>query len=233
MFNFYQKAQICYAYLSGVDVTQKADITSQMKKSRWFSRGWTLQELLAPANLVFYDKNWTIIGSRAEMEALLTSITGIDGITTWKESSIAQKMSWASKRETTRDEDVSCLLHLLFPLTSEKLAYCLLGLFEVNMAPLYGEGMRGAFLRLQLEIIAKSDDESIFAWQDRDDISGGLLAASPAAFANSSNISTSYFEVNEELGDREPFCMTNKGLRMDIFVLVDPSDNDEILAPLV
>lgn len=101
------------------------------------------------------------------------------------------KMSWISRRETSRDEDM---------------AYSLLGLFDVNMPLLYGEG-RKAFMRLQLEIIKKSDDESIFAWTS-DIRTSGMLATWPTAFAMSGDIMGSPTSLKERL----PYAMTNKGL---------------------
>src|SRR5271168_851945 len=86
-------------------------------------------------------------------------------------ASVAQRMSWASKRKTTRVED---------------LAYCLMGMFGINMPLLYGEGER-AFIRLQEEIIKVSDDHSLFAWKSFAN-HDGLLASSPAAFLDSGNI---------------------------------------------
>ena len=114
----------------------------------------------------------------------------------WKRACVAQKMSWASGRQTSRVEDV---------------AYSLLGLFDVNMPLLYGEG-RKAFYRLQLEIIKQSDDESIFAWIAGRNLSlTGMLAPWPDAFKSSGMIMLS---VDKHL--RPPFAMTNKGLEMRI-----------------
>ena len=101
------------------------------------------------------------------------------------------RMSWASERKTTKPEDI---------------AYCLLGMFDVNMPLLYGEGEK-AFMRLQIEIIRKSDDESIFAWTSQDDL-WGMLAASPRAFKDSGRVVN--FQLKPEL--RKPYSMTNKGL---------------------
>lgn len=108
---------------------------------------------------------------------------------------MANRMAWASKRETTREEDM---------------AYCLMGLFNVNMPLLYGEGMK-AFLRLQLQILQQSDDESIFAWT-QNCLLDGLLAPSPANFSNSFNVS------RLEHTSRRPYAMTNKGLHIDLEV---------------
>jgi hypothetical protein len=125
-----------------------------------FSRGWTLQELIAPRSVLFFDSNWqTNLGNRSRSSKLhlalmLASITRIDaelltGSRSLQSYCVAQKMSWASHRKTTRTEDI---------------AYCLLGLFELNIPLLYGEGDR-VFVRPQEEIIRSTADSSIFAWK--------------------------------------------------------------------
>lgn len=92
------------------------------------------------------------------------------------------------------------------------MAYCLLGIFDVSMPLLYGEGGEKAFVRLQEEIMKSSDDHSLFAWRDLDRQYAschGLLASSPAKFAKSRNI---VFTDNPE--DNAPFSVTNKGLSL-------------------
>jgi len=108
-------------------------------------------------------------------------------------------MSWASRRETTRPEDQ---------------AYCLLGIFGVNMPPLYGEGP-SAFLRLQLEIMRISNDETIFAWEDDSVTSSGLLAVSPSAFRYSYDI-VALVSLKTQVAQRPPYSMTNKGLEISV-----------------
>lgn len=112
---------------------------------------------------------------------------------------VAKKMSWVSKRNSSRSEDM---------------AYCLLGLFEVSMPLLYGEG-RKAFIRLQLEIIRKTDDESIFArtLPCHSFETHGMLATWPDAFAGSSNMTTSQPFQRDDF-ERLPYSMTNKGLQL-------------------
>ncbi|KAJ2985777.1 hypothetical protein NUW58_g5354 [Xylaria curta] len=177
MFRWYRNAKICYAYLS--DVTDEDDLDS----SRWFSRGWTLQELIAPKNIMFYSSNWTVLGSKSELENWLQEITGIDALVlstgNFSQVCVAKRMAWAANRDTTRVEDR---------------AYSLMGIFDVNMPLIYGEGEK-AFLRLQQEIMRVSDDQSLFAWGAPSlfsDIHGfrfsripqmrGLFANSPAEF---------------------------------------------------
>ncbi|PWY93711.1 hypothetical protein BO94DRAFT_422855, partial [Aspergillus sclerotioniger CBS 115572] len=125
-------------------------------KSRWFSRGWTLQELIAPKEVHFYNTNWIMIRTKysaGTLEQLLENITGIPGQCLAQHRSpysysVAQRMCWASMRQCKRVEDI---------------AYFLLGIFDVNMPLLYGEGPR-AFVRLQEEIMKEIDDHSLFAW---------------------------------------------------------------------
>lgn len=144
MFRWYSNAAICYAYLSDVSLTTKGI------QSRWFSRGWTLQELIAPRNIKFYTMKWEFIGTKQSLCKSIAGITGIDeetllDPTSLSSASVGHKMSWAAKRQTTRTEDV---------------AYCLMGIFDVNMPLLYGEGEK-AFIRLQEEIIKENDDHSL------------------------------------------------------------------------
>ena len=179
MFRWYQRAEVCYVYLSDVDSKGTTHSPpSIIHDSRWFTRGWTLQELLAPAVVVFYDKHWTEIGTKRSLQKEISSETGIqhDHLFSPMDACIAVKMSWASRRTTARREDI---------------AYCLLGLFDLNMPLLYGEGEK-AFFRLQYELLQSGgDDESIFAWEDVNHqffMYSGILAPSPAAFASSGNI---------------------------------------------
>ncbi|KAK5163435.1 uncharacterized protein LTR77_010617 [Saxophila tyrrhenica] len=152
----------------------------EFQKSEWFTRGWTLQELLAPACVYFFNSRFEYIGSRYDHKNLIAQTTGAHVACLGRRqyvhsASIGTRMIWASSRKTTREED---------------LAYCL---FDVNMPLLYGEGQTNAFMRLQLELIRKSDDETIFSWARQSttfEIRGtyrwkGLLAQSPADFGNS------------------------------------------------
>jgi ankyrin repeat protein len=179
MFRWYEEAEECYAYLADVppnSINRVASVIgSNFRESRWFTRGWTLQELIAPLSVQFLDKEWQEIGTKLDLQQTISEITGIPGSfllgDELRHASVAQRMSWASMRETTRIED---------------LAYCLMGLFGIYMPMLYGEGER-AFIRLQEEIMKVSDDHSLFAWRSMEN-HGGILATSPAAFANSGNI---------------------------------------------
>jgi hypothetical protein len=205
MFNWYRKAQVCYAYLRDVPAGGVGEDHlregSLFRRSEWFTRGWTLQELLAPRSVVFFDRDWVDIGTRYSLRSLVSAITGVKDMDNFERACVAQKMSWASRRQTTRIEDQ---------------AYCLMGLFGVNMPPLYGEGSK-AFYRLQLEILKGSDDESLFAWIDQgdyeDDLGVGIFAPSPAAFSDSGNVMREWFDP-----EKPEFTMTNKGLRMELLL---------------
>ncbi|KAI6118069.1 heterokaryon incompatibility protein-domain-containing protein [Pisolithus sp. B1] len=185
MYRWYENSQVCYAYLGDVE---EPSLPSQRNNSRfskskgwpeWFVRGWTLQELVAPKQLEFFNRNWTYIGNKRRLAPTLEKITRIpvnilgQGLTS-KRLSIAQIMSWAADRQTTRVEDRS---------------YSLMGLFGVSMPMLYGEGEK-AFQRLQLEIMRASNDQSIFAWDPygRTPRYGNVLADDPSYFQDCNNI---------------------------------------------
>lgn len=210
MFEWYHAAEVCYAYLADVSSVEvdRYDFNSPFRQSRWFTRGWTLQELLAPATVVFLNQDWVEIGTKSSLAHVISAITRISrrDMIDFKNANIAVKMSWASSRETTRVEDT---------------AYCLLGLFGVNMPLLYGEG-RNAFIRLQLEILSKSDDETIFAWEGTSRMDTGLLASSPVEFSKSGNIRRVLWD-----GDRPEYSMTNRGLRMELTLLQQKNGSHE------
>ncbi|KAI6042311.1 hypothetical protein EDC04DRAFT_991756 [Pisolithus marmoratus] len=186
MYAWYENSDRCYALLHDLDdqvlPTQRDQNFSEFNSwPKWFSRGWTLQELIAPAHVQFFNRHWEVVGNKKVNSDALSVITGISTDVLVKglgssNPSVAQIMSWAANRSTTREEDR---------------AYSLLGLFGVHMPMLYGEG-KGAFLRLQLEIIRMTNDQSIFAWcwTGRKDTgrSGSFLADDPSYFHDCSNI---------------------------------------------
>ncbi|THU96029.1 HET-domain-containing protein, partial [Dendrothele bispora CBS 962.96] len=205
MYRHYGGSGVCYAYLVDVSRDEMA-VSVSLCKSRWFTRGWTLQELLAPSNVIFYDKDWLEIGTRNSLADLISVITRIPtsvlkGDQDLKSCGIAQRMSWAAERRTTRAED---------------LAYCLMGIFGVGMPTLYGEGAIRAFIRLQEEIIKYSDDTTIFAWRANTSPKNqarGLLAWSPSEFIDSGKITAvqglaTYFLPSSN------HIVTNRGLRI-------------------
>jgi ankyrin repeat protein len=194
MYRWYQEADVCYAYLA--DVESK----SEFSNSKWFTRGWTLQELIAPSRVKFLNKKWRDLGTKKSLRQDVSDCTGIPvGILTGDNDletfSVAQRMSWAAKRETSRIEDR---------------AYCLLGIFRINMSLIYGEG-ETAFIRLQEEIMKVSADHSLFAWKSVDN-RGGLLATSPAAFIDSNNIvQFSPFDTFNS-----PLTVSSKGINLEV-----------------
>ena len=212
MFRWYKEASECYAYLCDVTGSHETEVQRDqaLKKSEWFTRGWALQELLAPSSVFFVANDWrTILGSVSSLAFLISAITGIGVIYLLKRkdlfsASVATRMSWMSKRQCTRIED---------------LAYSLMGIFNVHMPTLYGEGQT-SFLRLQLEILKMSNDESIFAWtlpkawMGHEGAELGLLASSPSFFYDSRGIQ---YEVYDS--DRPPYSMTNRGLQFEPLVL--------------
>ncbi|RSL81743.1 hypothetical protein CEP51_005613 [Fusarium floridanum] len=195
MYRYYREAEVCYSFLS--DISSPSDFS----QSRWFTRGWTLQELIAPAHMIFFDKDWQQLGTRENLGDKISVRTGIpqtilSGIQSLESASIAQRMSWAAGRKATRLEDR---------------AYSLMGIFDINMPLLYGEGHK-AFIRLQEEILRVSDDHSIFAWRQNDPHgSGGLLAGTPDSFKGSENI----ISWNPFTPYNSPFTVTNKGVHLD------------------
>lgn len=156
MFNYYKHAKLCIAYLRDVkaETVYEPLFHSEFRKSEWFTRSWTLQELIAPGPeaLTFYNHAWKKLAKKDHLIDFISEITGIDDEALIGEDisqfSIAERMAWAAHRKATRQEDV---------------AYSLMGIFSVNMPMLYGEGAK-AFQRLQEEILRHSDDETIFAW---------------------------------------------------------------------
>lgn len=235
MYTWYQNAQICYVYLFDVPSTASgasAEIVDvKLSGSRWFTRGWTLQELIAPRNIQFLAQDWTFIGSSnsssgnsAANAIFLAKLAEISGVrvdvlqdsSILRRTSISQRMSWAAKRKTTRSEDT---------------AYALMGLFGVSMPILYGEGQRKAFQRLQLEIIKSNPDHTIFAWRsDKDKQSSGLLADSPLEFAESG----AFQAYNPWQTTVRPHSMTNLGMSINLPLLFVTDDiwGSQVLAAL-
>jgi hypothetical protein len=244
MYKWYEGSCICYVYLA--DVAEDArrlffngtGAKNSFDSSRWFKRGWTLQELIAPVVVEFYNVDWMFIGTKRSLQQHITKITGI-AITVLRGASprscdIATRMSWASRRQTTRIEDQS---------------YCLLGLFGVNMPLLYGEGQK-AFQRLQEEILKIEEDYTLFTWYpaslDRT-LNEGLLAREPSDFNTLENDSQSSgvgspdrfykgqcarakfpenlyrnpFALFTESDDHLPPYLTSRGLRISMPLMTD------------
>jgi hypothetical protein len=155
MFRWYRDAAICYVYLADVSVTETPGNSiekspglpypwsSVFQGSKWFTRGWTLQELLAPATVEFFDSGGIRLGDKSDLMEDIHAATGIPfkafqgSASSLSDFSVDQRMSWAVNRETKREEDA---------------AYSLFGLFDLHMPLIYGEGRRYAFIRLHREI---------------------------------------------------------------------------------
>ncbi|KAJ5050308.1 uncharacterized protein L3040_002191 [Drepanopeziza brunnea f. sp. 'multigermtubi'] len=206
MFKWYRDSKVCFAYLGDVRKSESVARNSEgakvsfsvfnqveerepSKPSVWFSRGWTLQELLAPRHMEFYDTSWELLGTKSSLMSELQEVTGIDGQYLrgdmhFSSASIATKMSWIANRTTVREEDM---------------AYSMLGILNVTMVPQYGEG-NWAFMRLQLLLLSTLTDESLFAWRmphgGERNLQGwgpdewGLLALHPSWFKDSTQVST-------------------------------------------
>ncbi|CAH0021202.1 unnamed protein product [Clonostachys rhizophaga] len=191
MYKWYKASTVCFAYLSDVRMKDEAEsgsvsasgaankpfTFSEASRSRWFTRGWTLQELIAPKYVEFYTHSWEEIGTKSSMVGMLAKRTGIPEDVLRGGSplvhNVAERMSWASKRQTTREEDM---------------AYCLLGLFGINMPLLYGEGVK-AFYRLQEQILRQQEDYTMFTWiappkldVEPDSMVRGAWASAPSEF---------------------------------------------------
>jgi hypothetical protein len=248
MFKWYRDAQVCITYLSDVRLDappgppnyeatisfSKSENVHAMRdekevpgifksingqSSEWFSRGWTLQELLAPREMRFYDSTWNYMGTKTSLAHEIERVTGIEvqyltGARHFRKACIATKMSWQAGRNTARIEDI---------------AYSMLGLFNIMMIPQYGEGQR-AFMRLQHEVQSMQPDESLFAWKMPNSSAGesydleassdttwapdewGLLAPTPNWFKGCGNV-----YIEDGLNIRRPteaFQATQQGIRV-------------------
>ena len=149
MFRWYQNATKCYVYLSDVSIRKRKANTiltestwePALRSSRWFTRGWTLQELLAPSSVEFFSQEWKKLGDKISLKLQIYKITSIpcdvlEGAPL-SQFSVNERLRWKEHRETKREEDG---------------AYSLLGILDVDLAPVYGEGAAGAFRRLMDEI---------------------------------------------------------------------------------
>ncbi|KAK4215806.1 hypothetical protein QBC37DRAFT_418571 [Rhypophila decipiens] len=229
MYEFYTRARLCIVHL--VDLPLGVTFKEGLKSCRWITRGWTLQEMIASREIHFYSSNyvpdgdvkeWKYLGTKAQFSDALAEATNVPrdvltGSGSVGSYSLAQRMLWASKRITTRPEDM---------------AYCLLGIFGVNMPLIYGERDR-AFRRLQEHIIKGSNDMTIFAWepvtsssssagsgtgqQRREHGFCSIFAPSPANFQNCNMIRP----WSKNSHDPE-YTITNKGLRMQDYLYYVP-----------
>ena len=153
MCRWYREAEVCLAYLADVERT---DDLSELKQSDWFRRGWTLQELLAPRTVIFLTRSWNIIGHKGETGRCINGVSVdsgpsliatlvaassvlksmLDDFENSSDFTVDEKLAWMKDRETSREEDM---------------AYSLLGIFDVSIPVLYGEGIKKARARLLAE----------------------------------------------------------------------------------
>jgi hypothetical protein len=150
MFRWYRNAKRCYVFLSDVrDDTLEGNSESVFRQSRWFVRGWTLQELLAPHSVEFFSKNGARLGNKESLKHIIYEVTGIPVKALLggdlSNFDVTKRFSWAANRQTTEEEDG---------------AYCLFGIFGVHLPLIYGEGKDRALKRLKKEI-ETSEDASI------------------------------------------------------------------------
>jgi len=254
MFRWYENSEICYTYLfdvpnlpegesvasildyleddeletiSGTGIKTADYALASLKDTwitkftgcRWLTRGWTLQELIASPTMVFFSESWTKIGTKKDLAGIIQTYTAIPASVLLEGQlqsvSIAQKMSWATGRKTSRTEDM---------------AYCLMGLFNVNMPMLYGEG-RKAFIRLQECILQTTDDLSLFCWTTSTALPSthrGLLARSPKEFARARSRPITWKRKTEF----EPHQLTNRGIRLYVRLIPREDRQNEFIAHL-
>jgi hypothetical protein len=213
MYRWYQLSTLCIVFLenatlAGTTQSAQSQFEKMLQQSKWITRGWTLQELIAPRAVTFYDSSWSLILEKRDALEQLRKVTGIPEYVLasgdLSRASVAQKMSWAAARTTSRIEDI---------------AYSLLGIFGVHMPMLYGE-RENAFLRLQEEIMRRTSDDSIFAWGSAPESSfrglgtsfstyRGLLAKSPEEFRYSASVRRG----------NGTFAISNMGVRIDMDIL--------------
>lgn len=165
MFRWYRNTKKCYVYLSDVSLPgiggMEVDEDSSMgafRKSRWFTRGWTLQELIAPGSVEFFSAEGHLIGDKRSLEVEITEITGIHPEALrgqpLENFTAPERFAWAENRETTEEEDI---------------AYCLLGIFDIFMPLIYGEGEANALKRLERLVNESLHDNSLGGLRETED----------------------------------------------------------------
>ncbi|KAI0644533.1 hypothetical protein C8Q79DRAFT_1120142 [Trametes meyenii] len=241
MYQWYAQVALCVAYLADVDGNEDPRTDgSQFRTSRWWTRGWTLQELLAPtAAVLFVSKDWQPLGSRSGLATVIREVTGIEEMVLLRwiplnDIPVARRMAWAASRVTTKVEDE---------------AYALMGIFGVHMAINYGEG-RYAFTRLQEEILRRVPDQSLLLWGSRTSMTptgalsleplstcpedlqlrsavseGDLLALSPRIFVNCADIVLHLNATSGPQFSTATYTTTGYGMltRLPVITLLEPS----------
>ncbi|KAF5365302.1 hypothetical protein D9758_005318 [Tetrapyrgos nigripes] len=177
MYSYYQNSRVCYTHLADVfnsnDGPYVVGRTPALWMSSWFQRGWTLQELVAPREVIFLNARWEVIGNRHLLKLEVSRITGIpetvlDGSRAIEEVDLFERMAWCAGRQTTKPPD---------------LAYCLLGILGVSLTPDYTEDVRTAFQRLHSTLLHSYPER--FQAMQGDDIYLRLLHQSTRARVDS------------------------------------------------
>ena len=235
MFRYYSGAMVCYAYLSDIDAVQLSGCDSAAalakrleKEARWFRRGWTLQEFIAPYSLTFFATDWTPLVSKADWrESLrhqrlrlqpldqgnasgdddgdgeeLTSVAGIPLAVLLKAEPLSQ-IPVATRMRWARRRQTT---------RAEDIAYCLLGILGVNMPLLYGEGGR-AFFRLQEEVLRKTEDYSVLAWSGlTNKLYCAFIANHPGSFSDLNGKTTRFRSWLDLVHRIAPPVFSSRGL---------------------
>ncbi|KAF2676051.1 hypothetical protein K458DRAFT_425005 [Lentithecium fluviatile CBS 122367] len=200
MFRWYRNAARCYVYLPDVTVATDEEANpplweSAFRKSKWFTRGWTLQELLAPNTVEFFSRERRKLGDKTSLTQQIYKVTGIPHSVLQgaplSQFSIKDRLRWSEHRQTTRPEDK---------------AYSLLGVVDVDLAPCYGEGAEGAFRRLHDEISKLErciqDMHSTDPCDDKkriEDTKGGLLQDSYCWILNNASFQQWHSDLQSRL----------------------------------
>ena len=236
MYRWYSDAEVCIAYLEG------SLSVKDFRTEPWFTRGWTLQELLAPRKIKFYGKGWDPILPETSFEAndkahydLSNAIEQITRIPRYQLVNfrpgcyrVWEKLLWASRRTTTRTEDI---------------AYCLIGILDISMPVAYGEG-GWAFHRLMETVLQRCNEPEIFAWIGQPSPHSLVLPSSPACYQGIWDIETARelhllpshdWQVlpawNSNIGDRT-FTSTIHGLEVELLIVeVEMVAVDESMSP--
>ncbi|KAL8381082.1 hypothetical protein RB595_005391 [Gaeumannomyces hyphopodioides] len=222
-FGWCQRAATCLAFLDDVPIDLwplKAN-PAEFSRARWFRRSWALIELVAPLEVRFFDSKFNFLSTRRELSDVLHTITKVDerfltGNGNPKSVSAAHRIAWAANRETSRPEDT---------------VYCLMGLLDVHMTPMYGEGKEAAFRRLQAKALKRTGDASLLAWGFHGGGTGlsltpaqrtGPFAALPAQFAACQGITPTIPITASQACATPEFKITNRGVWITTTLLRPP-----------
>jgi hypothetical protein len=201
MYQWYEAAGVCYVYLADVPTGLGPGATTQaVRKSRWFSRGWTLRELIAPESIIFYNNNWEELGTKDSLRLLISHITTIKREALQSPSnvmdfSVAQRISWASMREPQGPRT----LHIALWDYSASTCHCCTGRVTEHSSG------------FKEEIPKTTVDHSILAWKRKDSQNAsGLLASSPADSSQCDNL------IHVRNSSSSPVSTTSRGIHLQV-----------------